>query len=195
MAAAALLERAAAVRLEKGIRKQVMANILIALLPALLAAAAIFDLLTFTIPNSITGAMVVLFAIIALVLLLSGAPPELDAAGLHLAAGVVGFAAGAGLFAAGIAGGGDAKLFAACALWLGWPLLFDYLMLSAILGGALTLTLLMLRTMPLPPALMANPALSRLIDRKQGVPYGVALAAAAQVLLPQSELFRQATGV
>jgi prepilin peptidase CpaA len=172
-----------------------MANILIALLPALLAAAAIFDLLTFTIPNSITGAIVVLFAIIALVLVLSGAPPELDSAGLHLAAGLVGFAAGAGLFAAGIAGGGDAKLFTACALWLGWPLLFDYLMLSAILGGALTLALLMLRAMPLPPALMANPALSRLIDRKQGVPYGVALAAAAQVLLPQSELFRQAAGV
>jgi prepilin peptidase CpaA len=172
-----------------------MANILIALLPALLAAAAIFDLLTYKIPNSVTGAIVVLFAVIGVVLVLSGTPPGFNTAGLHLAAGAAGFAAGVALFAARVAGGGDAKLFAACALWLGWPLFLDYVLLSAILGGALSLALLMLRAMPLPPALVKNPALTRLVDRKQGIPYGVALAAAAQVLLPQSELFRQASGV
>jgi prepilin peptidase CpaA len=171
-----------------------MANLLIAILPALLAAAAIFDLLTYTIPNTITGTMAVLFALLALVMVLSGAPPGVAGTGLHLAAGAAGFAAGVALFAIGVAGGGDAKLFAVCALWLGWPLFLDYVLLSALLGGALTVAILVFRAMPLPPALAANPALTHLFDRKRGVPYGVALAAAAQVLLPQSELFRQAAG-
>jgi prepilin peptidase CpaA len=34
----------------------------------------------------------------------------------------------------------------------------------------------------------------RLHDRKAGIPYGVALAAGAFVLLPQTEIFRLAAG-
>lgn len=171
-----------------------MSGFMIALLPAFLAAAAVFDLFTYTIPNTITAGIVVLFAAVLAIMALSGDPPELGATGLHLLVGLAGFAAGAALFAARIAGGGDAKLLAGCTLWLGWPLLLDYMVLAAILGGALTIGILMLRAIPLPPVLAANPALSRLIDRKQGVPYGVALAVAAQILLPYSELFRHAAG-
>ena len=43
------------------------------------------------------------------------------------------------LFNLGWIGGGDAKLAAATALWLGWTPLADYGLASALAGGALTL--------------------------------------------------------
>ena len=42
------------------------------------------------------------------------------------------------LFTFGWIGGGDAKLAAATALWLGWTPLADYGLVSALAGGALT---------------------------------------------------------
>jgi prepilin peptidase CpaA len=47
----------------------------------------------------------------------------------------------------------------------------------------------------LPRLLSAQPWLARLADPNSGVPYGVALAIAALVVLPDTELFRiAATG-
>ena len=42
-------------------------------------------------------------------------------------------------------GGGDAKLAAATALWLGFEGLGDYLLVASIFGGALTLAILAAR--------------------------------------------------
>jgi prepilin peptidase CpaA len=54
----------------------------------------------------------------------------------------------------------------------------------------LSVALLVLRKFPLPSVLAAQPWLVRLADRNSGVPYGVALAMAALVVLPDTELFR-----
>jgi prepilin peptidase CpaA len=50
-----------------------------------------------------------------------------------------------GLFARGWIGGGDAKLAAAIALWLGFDHLSDYAHSASILGGLLTVSIILLR--------------------------------------------------
>ena len=156
-------------------------------LPILLAAAAGWDLASFTIPNFISLIAVALFAVFALAVGLS-----LPAIGWHLLAGVTGLFVGFTLFALGWIGGGDAKLFAAVLLWLGFSDLLPYALLASIFGGVLTLALLFARQWPLPARLTRHDWILRLHDAKSGIPYGVALAAGAFILLPHTEIFRLA---
>lgn len=158
-------------------------------LPLLLALAAGFDLASYTIPNRLSAAIVAAFAVFAAVSGLPGA-----AWGSHLAAGLVALAAGFALFAAGWIGGGDAKLFAATALWFGFGDLMSYALIAAVLGGGLTLGLLVMRRIPLPGVLIRQGWIARLHDDRSGVPYGVALAAGALVVLPGAQ-FLQAAGI
>jgi prepilin peptidase CpaA len=162
------------------------AEILVLLvLPALLALAAGWDLASYTIPNVLPLAIIGAFLVFALVAGLSGA-----VFGGHLAAGAVGLAAGFALFAAGLIGGGDAKLFAATALWFGFHDLAYYALFASVLGGGLTLVLLAMRQIPLPALLARQPWLLRLHDTRAGIPYGAALAAGALIVLPQAEILR-----
>jgi len=166
------------------------AILLVAIVPALLVAAAFFDLTTFTIPNVLPASLIVLFAVFMLTLAVGGQPMGWGAIGLHLFAGLVGLLLGMGMFAVGWVGGGDAKLFAAALLWLGWESLYEYVVLAMLLGGALTLALIALRRVPLPHILAKLPWFARLADQKAGVPYGVALAMAALHVLPNTDVFR-----
>jgi prepilin peptidase CpaA len=168
--------------------------LLVAVLPALLIAAAVWDLTSYTIPNLFILALLALFAVFATALALSGSGMAWDVAALHLLAGAVGLAVGMGFFAAGWIGGGDAKLFAAVTLWLGWNSLVEYTLLASLLGGGLTLAILSLRRIALPAFLTRQDWLMRLADKDAGVPYGVALSVAALMTLPNTELFRLAAG-
>src|SRR3954469_12421608 len=94
--------------------------LLVGVLPVLLVAAAIFDLTSFTIPNILPGAMLVLFLIFLLAMALSGHAVSWNEISGHLIAGGLALIAGMILFALGGIGGGDAKLFATICLWLGW---------------------------------------------------------------------------
>jgi prepilin peptidase CpaA len=80
-------------------------------------------------------------------------------------------------------------LAASTALWVGFGQLADYLFIAAIGGGALTLAVLVLRSAPLPAFALGWSWLTRIHDRNSGVPYGIALAAAALVVYPQSEIW------
>ena len=51
-----------------------VAILLVAILPALLMAAAFFDLTTYTIPNLLPSGMIILFAVFVLTLWVSGHP-------------------------------------------------------------------------------------------------------------------------
>src|SRR4051812_9274134 len=104
--------------------------LLLGLLPALLVASAFYDLTSFTIPNALPAAMLVLFVLLLLAMVLNGHPVSWSEMWLHLLAGGCALAIGMALFAAGWVGGGDAKLFAAACLWLGWDALFQYTMVS-----------------------------------------------------------------
>jgi prepilin peptidase CpaA len=158
-------------------------------LPALLATAAGWDLASFTIPNFIQVALLAVFVVLVFAL---GMSPGVFA--MHLLAGLLGLMAGFALFALGYVGGGDAKLFACVALALGLNDLLDYAVLASIFGGALTLCLLMGRKMPLPRFLAEQSWILRLHDEREGIPYGVALALGAFVILPHTEIFRAAAG-
>jgi prepilin peptidase CpaA len=93
-------------------------------------------------------------------------------------------------FTFGWIGGGDAKLAAATALWLGFPLLLEYLMVAALIGGALTLLLLELRRVPLPAALAEQRWIARLHSIENGIPYGIALAAAGLIVYAETPFMR-----
>jgi len=161
--------------------------LVIVALPLLLAAAAGWDLASFTIPNFLSAGLLAVFAIFA-----CAAGLSLGAVGWHLLAGFLGLAIGFTLFALGYIGGGDAKLFAAVALWLGFKDLAPYTLLASVLGGFLTLGIMLLRQWPLPDYLLRQVWIVKLHDARSGIPYGVALAAGAFILLPSTEIFRLA---
>jgi prepilin peptidase CpaA len=151
------------------------------LFPAMMAFAASSDLLTMTISNRVSLILIGGFFLFALVIGMSGSTML-----WHIGAGGMVLAVAFGCFAMGWIGGGDAKLAAATALWFGFDHLMPYLFYASLLGGALTLLLLCFRTLPLPQYLAAQEWVQRLHDKKSGVPYGIALAAAALLVYPDT---------
>jgi prepilin peptidase CpaA len=140
-----------------------------------LAAAAASDLAKYRIPNALSIGVAASFAL---------AVPALPFALVlsHAAAGVTVLVIAALCFALRLMGGGDAKLIAAAALWMGWQNLAPFLLLMAVVGGALGLLLLAARRLvPEPPR---GRWWSPLLARRAGVPYGVAIAAAAIAMIP-----------
>ena len=152
------------------------------LFPALMAFAASSDLFTMTISNRLSIALAAGFFLLALV-----AGMSLDVIGMHVAAGALVLAVAFGFFSQGWIGGGDAKLAAATALWFGFEHLMDYMLHAAIFGGVLTLLLLQFRKYPLPLFMIRQPWIQRLHEKGGGVPYGIALAAAALLVYPQTQ--------
>lgn len=110
----------------------------------------------------------------------------LETVGSDMLTGGVVLVAGLFLFSRGWVGGGDAKLAAATALWLGGALMPLYLVLLSAFGGLLTLAVILFRAVELSPAWREQDWLARLHDKKSGVPYGVALAAAGLFTFAQS---------
>jgi prepilin peptidase CpaA len=164
---------------------------LLLIFPALVTVAGLRDLTSYVIPNWISLALVAAFFPAALAL---GLP--LSTIGVHAGLLAGGLVLGMGLFAAGWIGGGDAKLFAAAALWLGWPASVTYLAVVCMAGGALAVLLLALRSVWLKPFLPGGPAwFSRLTETGENVPYGVAIAVGAMVAFPASPLVQALTGV
>ena len=162
---------------------------LLVVFPFFMAYAAASDLLTMLIPNRISLALIAGFCALAATGLFS--LPEI---GMHLAAGALVLAVTFTLFALGKIGGGDAKLAAATALWIGFDQLLDYLLVASIFGGALTLAILFARSHPLPRTVARLPFALHLHDAKTGIPYGIALAASALVILPETLVWTRALG-
>src|SRR5437867_3474081 len=157
------------------------------LFPAMMALAASSDLLTMTISNRVSATLIVGFFVLALIVGMSG-----SAMLWHVGAGCTVLVVAFTCFAMGWIGGGDAKLAAATALWFGFDHLLPYLFYASLLGGALTLGLLSFRAMPMPPLLAGQPWVQRLHHKDSGVPYGIALAAAALIVYPDT-LWMQGT--
>ena len=151
------------------------------LFPAMMAFAASSDLFTMTISNRVSLMLVGGFFALAAMTGVNAAETL-----LHVSAGCVGLVAAFGLFARGIIGGGDAKLAAAAALWLGFDHLLPYLLLASLLGGALSVGLIWFRMAPLPEWLARQAWVERLHSKDGGVPYGIALAAAALAVYPDT---------
>jgi prepilin peptidase CpaA len=151
------------------------------LFPALMAFAASSDLFTMTISNKVSLALAAGFLALALAL---GMPPA--EIGMHVAAAAAVLVVAFVFFAQGWVGGGDAKLAAAVSLWFGFDHLLQYLVDAALLGGVLTFAIINFRLVPLPPRIAQWTWVARLHEKKGGVPYGIALAAAALLVYPDT---------
>jgi len=139
---------------------------LVMVLGALLLAAGIEDARTREIANAKNAAIALLAPLWWWALGLGWGD-----VGVQLLVAAVVFAAFVGAFAAGWMGGGDVKMIAALALWLPLGSLVDMLMVMAVLGGAITV-------------LMMIDQRRRRVAGTSEVPYGVAIAAAALLALP-----------
>ncbi len=151
------------------------------LFPALLAFAASSDLLTMTISNKLSLALAGSFFLLVIMTSMG-----IATIGMHLAAAALVLVIAFGLFTRGWIGGGDAKLAAATTLWFGFGHLLDFLVYASLLGGALTLLLIQFRRLPLPDLLARQHWIMRLHETGSGVPYGIALAAAALIVYPNT---------
>lgn len=157
---------------------------------ALVLTAALKDVTSYTIPNWISLALVAAFPLAALA---SGLPLTLIAQNAGI--GLVALLAGMAMFALRWLGGGDAKLFAAVALWLGWPALLPFLITTALAGGGLALLLLSLRAPVIRPYVLVGPDwFTRLARPGEAAPYGVAIALGALAAFPQT-LFAAGLGL
>lgn len=147
--------------------------------PWAMAFGGAMDFFTMTIPNRVSIVMVVGFCLLA---------PFLGIGHYafmgHLLAGFLMLALGALLFYRGIIGGGDAKLFAAGALWIGFDHLLLFMLYAALAGGVLTLGIVAYRYFSLPEWMSRQAWAVRLHNPAGGVPYGIALAAGAMLTYP-----------
>lgn len=155
---------------------------------ALLAVAAVSDVMRYVIPNSVPIALIVLFPIAAAA---SGGPVHLAG---HLASATAVFAVGFAAHRLRLFGGGDVKLWTAAGLWTGLEFLPLHLVLTAFIGAALTVVLLILRS-PLGRAAVSRAlparvgAMPRLLQGGAPVPYGLAIAVATVITMQQSPVF------
>ena len=151
------------------------------LFPGAMAFAGSMDLVTMTIPNRISIVLVAGFFLLA-----PFVGMDVERFALHLGVGAAVLCCTFGLFALGWIGGGDAKIFAAASLWMGFDFIGEFAMLAALAGGVLTFALLAFRGLALPALLVQQDWIARLHHKATGVPYGIAIAAAALMVYPST---------
>lgn len=158
--------------------------IILVVFPFCMLYAAFSDLMSMTIANRVP---VILTAAFFLVAPLTGM--DLATIGWHAAAGLLVLVVTFGLFAFGGMGGGDAKLMASTALWMGLSLeLVTYLLTASILGGVLTMAILSYRGSMFATLTDRNIFFRNFASDVKGIPYGIALGSAGLIVYPDSAL-------
>lgn len=149
------------------------------ILTCFMLAVIYFDLTRYIIPNWMVGVLLVLYPVM---LFTVPVPPDwMQALWIGLGAFAIGFI----IFSLRLMGGGDVKLLTVCCVWIGLPHLIHFIMYTALLGGVLSLALLLLR----PAAAWSfarmkhPPAIPRLLTIGEPVPYGIAIALAFLFIL------------
>lgn len=163
-----------------------MSTIALFFFPALMAFAASSDLFTMRISNKLVLLLAAGFFIVALAINM-----PLQQLAMHVLCALVVLVVAFTFFALGWVGGGDAKLAAATTLWLGFGMTLPYLLYAAVFGGLLTLAILTLRGIPLTPFIARFAWLERLHNKKSGVPYGIAMAAAGVMVYSNTVIFER----
>lgn len=143
--------------------------------------AMLADLSTLRVPNWVPLSLAGLF-------LLHGLTGEnWQLVSMHMLVGTAVLACGFWLFTLGVLGGGDAKLAAALALWIGAEHLGTFLLLTVLLGGLTALAMIGLKKLiMLKPALESRIAIARpaALARAGKLPYALPLGLAALILGP-----------
>jgi len=148
--------------------------LILVIFPLAMFFSAASDLLTMTISNKVSLVLIGGFVILSYAIGM-----DLEAFAWSWAIAGIVLVCGFGFFAAGWMGGGDVKLAAATSLWLGWEYTLPYLAFAAVLGGLLTILIVIARSKELPLSLYNVKWVTRLHAKNEGVPYGIALGPAA----------------
>ncbi|MFT3989156.1 A24 family peptidase [Aestuariivirga sp.] len=151
------------------------------LFPVLMIAAGTGDALAMRISNRLVLLIALSFFPMAL---FTGMP--LGVFGWHLATGAALFFAGFIIFSLGLFGGGDAKLLAAAGLWMGWPDVMPFLVMTALAGGILAVVVGAWSMVNMTSEIKDGPLFKRFGKIKPNVPYGYAFAIGALLAFPQS---------
>lgn len=137
-----------------------------------MAAVIYFDATRFVIPNWLNGALLAVFPVMALLV-----PTSFDWVSPLIMFAVL-FAAGFGLFALNIMGGGDVKLLAVLGLYVGWGRLgLEFVIYMSLIGGGLSVCLLLMRQIA--PGIWLKLKLKtipKILTVGEPVPYGLAIA-------------------
>lgn len=165
-----------------------LAAAIFVIFPFCMAYAAVSDMLSMTIANRVSVLLIASFMVIAP---MTGM--DWQTYGMHLAAGFTVLAITFTLFALGAMGGGDAKLLAATAIWMGFGVeLMQYLLVSGIVGGVLTLAILSYRGSALAVYTGQNRMLRNFADTSLGIPYGISLGIGGLIVYPDTALMQWA---
>lgn len=149
--------------------------------PLLMIIAGIGDCFTMRIPNWLNGVIGATFFVAAWI---AGMP--LEQVGWHLVAGGIVLVAGFTLFAFRYIGGGDAKLLAVAALWLGMPQLVEFIIVMSLAGGVLAIAMKFWWWIRLETELRGFDRIKSTITTSIELPYGVAVAIGALVAFRHS---------
>lgn len=152
-----------------------------------LIAIAAFDIFTYTIPNSISLTLIVLFICAAILL-----PNEISIL-FHVLSFLIVFAVGLVAFRFGAFGGGDVKSWAAVALWFGLGSLPYQVASVALIGGVFGLVMIGLRRILANTILRRDDravALPKIFLPNQPIPYGVAIAVGSALNLIHIPFFQ-----
>lgn len=174
---------------QKVMRVAMLNSIALLFFPLCMVLAAISDLTTMRISNKLVLLLTGGFLIVALLANLT-----MQEFAIHVATGLAVLIVAFTFFAMGWIGGGDAKLAAATAMWMGIPFVLPYIVYAGLMGGALTLALLSVRRFPLPMQLTSVPWIEKLHHPQTGIPYGIALAAAGLTTYSSSGIFAALLG-
>lgn len=162
-----------------------LAFLTLAVFPSALLIAAANDIYEFKIPNWLNLILICAYPVAGIAV---SAPMAVMLEGLLLGGAVlvIGFT----LFALKVIGGGDAKLLAAAAPWIGLSALGEFLVLTAITGLFLAVSMALFRKMPILPVYAHAPWLMRLHDRKKDLPYAVAIAGGGLLSFSQTPFYQ-----
>jgi prepilin peptidase CpaA len=144
---------------------------------ALLLAASVSDVLRLRIPNPIPLGLLALFAVELLLRTSPAAPVD------HLMAMGLALVILLPLFALDMLGGGDVKLLAVVALWLGMTKLAPLLILVGVVGAIFALLWLALRW--LVRTGLPGRSLPMSLQARAPLPFALPIALVAMLLLPQ----------
>ena len=146
---------------------------------ALLAIfAAVRDIRTMTIPNGLILTLLAGYLVLA-----AGSGWSREEISTSLLAATIVLFAGLLVYALGFIGAGDGKYAAVCCLWLGASNTMDFLFLTSVFGAAIAALVLCLPRLGDRLTKNRSPGMPR---HKLSIPYGVAISAAALVLVPYS---------
>lgn len=154
--------------------------------PFMMIFSSFSDLFSMNISNKVSLILIAGFAVFAFSMGM-----DTQTVIWHFATFMLVLSVGFCLFALNIIGGGDAKLAASTALWLGWSYTGTYIVLASFIGGLLTLAILKFRSHIIPEKLNKTEWVLRLHDKNNGAPYGIALGLSALFVYPSTPWMEQ----